>query len=268
MPKFAANLTMMFTEVSFPERFPAAARAGFRGVEFLFPYDYPARDVAEWLESSGLQNAVFNLPPGDWSAGERGIASLPGREAEFREGVVRALRYAEALHTPRLHAMAGLLPAGADRAAHREVYVRNLAFAAEALAAEGRSLLIEPINTRDRPGYFLNTQADAHALREEIAAPNLEVQMDFYHAQIVEGDIATTFRTYFGGIGHLQIASVPQRQEPDDGELDYRYLLRLVDEMGYQGWVGCEYRPRGRTEDGLGWMGAFDSAHRERPGRG
>jgi hydroxypyruvate isomerase len=263
MPKFAANLTMMFTEVPFPERFAAAARAGFRGVEFLFPYDYTAREVAGWLESSGLENAVFNLPPGDWSSGERGLASLPGREAEFRDGVARALEYAEALRTPRLHAMAGLLPTGADRAVHRAVYVRNLAFAAEALAARGRSLLIEAINTRDIPGYFLNTQADAHALREEIAAPNLEVQMDFYHAQIAEGDIATTFRKYFSGIGHLQIASVPTRQEPDDGELDYRYLMRLVDEMGYAGWVGCEYRPRGRTEDGLGWMAAFESVDRD-----
>ena len=254
MPKFAANLTMMFKEVPFPQRFAAAARAGFDAVEFLFPYEYRPTEVAGWLKENGLFNALFNMPPGDWAAGERGLASLPGREAEFRAGVATALDYALAQRTPCLHAMAGLLPQGADRAAHRAVYIDNLRFAARALAPHGLTLLIEPINSRDMPGYFLTTQADAHAIREEVGEPNLKVQMDFYHAQIMEGDIAMTLRRYFEHVGHIQIASVPERHEPDDGEVNYRYLFRLLDELGYAGWVGCEYRPRGRTEDGLGWL--------------
>jgi hydroxypyruvate isomerase len=254
MPKFAANLTMMFTEVPFPERFAAAARAGFKAVEFLFPYDHSPREVAQWLQENDLQNALFNLPPGDWAAGERGLASLPGREADFRASVDRALEYALALGTPRLHAMAGLLPAGADRDAHRRTYIDNLRHAARELAPHGRTLLIEPINPRDMPGYFLNSQADAHAVREAVGEPNLLVQMDFYHAQIVEGDLATTLRKHFAGIGHVQIAGVPDRHEPDDGEVNYAYLFRLLDELGYSGWVGCEYRPRGKTEAGLGWL--------------
>jgi 2-dehydrotetronate isomerase len=254
MPKFAANLTLMFTEVPFPGRFAAAARAGFRAVEFLFPYDHAPQEVAGWLRENGLENVLFNLPPGDWAGGERGLASLPGREAEFRAGVARALEYALALGTPRLHAMAGLLPAGADRAVHRETYVANLRHAARELARHGRTLLIEPINPRDMPGYFLNRQDEAHAIREEVGEPNLLVQLDLYHAQIVEGDLATKLRRHFAGIGHIQIASVPERHEPDEGEVNYPYLFRLLDELGYAGWVGCEYRPRGRTEDGLGWL--------------
>lgn len=254
MPKFAANLTMMFNEVAFPQRFAAAAAAGFKAVEFLFPYDHQPAEVAAWLKENGLFNALFNMPPGDWAAGERGIASLPGREAEFRAGVATALRYAQAQGTPCLHAMAGLLPAGAERAAHRAVFVDNLRFAARELAPHGITLLIEPINSRDMPGYFLSTQADAHAIREQVGEPNLKVQMDFYHAQIMEGDIAMTLRKHFANVGHIQIASVPERHEPDDGELNHAYLFRLLDELGYAGWVGCEYRPRGRTEDGLGWL--------------
>ncbi|BAL26962.1 2-oxo-tetronate isomerase [Azoarcus sp. KH32C] len=254
MPRFAANLTMMFTEVPFPERFARAAKAGFKGVEFLFPYDHAPAEVAVWLRENGLANALFNLPPGDWAAGERGIAALPGREEEFRASVATALRYALAQGTPCLHAMAGLVPAGADRIAFRETFIANLRYAARELAAHGRTLLIEPINPRDMPGYFLNSQAEAHAIREAVGEPNLKVQMDFYHAQIVEGDLATTFRKYFADIGHVQIASVPERHEPDDGEVNYTYLFRLLDELGYAGWVGCEYRPRGKTEDGLGWL--------------
>ncbi len=254
MPRFAANLTMMFTEHPFAQRFAAAAAAGFKAVEFLFPYEYAAQEVALWLKENRLENVLFNLPPGDWAAGERGIAALPGREAEFRRGVARGIEYALALCTPRLHMMAGLIPAGADLRLHREVYLGNLRHAAREVAKHGLSLLIEPINGRDMPGYFLNSQAQAHALREESGEPNVKVQMDFYHAQIVEGDLATTFRRYFSNIGHVQIASVPSRNEPDDGEVNYPYLFRLLDELGYQGWVGCEYRPRGRTEDGLGWL--------------
>ena len=193
MPRFAANLSMMFSEVPFPRRFEAAARAGFTAVEFLFPYDFPADDIARWLTDNGLQNVLFNLPPGDWAGGERGCASLPGREQEFLSGVERALEYAERLGTPSLHAMAGILPSGADRGRHRDVYLANLRAAAQSVGHQGRTLLIEPINPRDIPGFFLNTQADAHAIREEVGEPSLRVQMDFYHTQIVEGDIATTF---------------------------------------------------------------------------
>ncbi len=257
MPKFAANLSMMFNEVPFPERFAAAAKAGFTGVEFLFPYDYTPAEVAGWLKENKLENALFNLPPGDFAAGERGIASLPGREQEFRDGVARAIEYALALGTPKVHCMAGLFPAGADRAKHRAVYVENVRYAAQELAKHGRMLVIEPINPRDIPGYFINTQAEGHAICKEIGLPNLKVQMDFYHCQIVEGDLTMTFKNNFAGVGHVQIASVPTRNEPDQGEINYRHIFKLLDEMGYDGWVGCEYRPRGRTEDGLGWLEAL-----------
>jgi hydroxypyruvate isomerase len=259
MPKFAANLTMMFNEVPFPQRFAAAAKAGFQAVEFLFPYDHAPHEVAQWLNENGLVNALFNMPPGDWANGERGLASLPGREAEFRAGVARALEYAQALGTKRLHAMAGLVPAGAARERHREVFIDNLGYAARELARYGITLLIEPINQRDMPGYFLSSQAEAHAIRDAVGEPNLQVQLDFYHAQIVEGDLAMSLRKHFAGVGHVQIASVPERHEPDEGEVNYAWLFRLLDEMGYDGWVGCEYRPRGRTEDGLGWMAALNA---------
>ncbi|HMV05554.1 MAG TPA: hydroxypyruvate isomerase family protein [Accumulibacter sp.] len=254
MPRFAANLTMMFNELPFAERFAAAARAGFQGVEFLFPYELPASEVARLLRENSLVNALFNLPPGDWAAGERGVASLPGRQEEFRAGVQVALDYALALGTPTLHAMCGLLPVAAEREFHRAVYIENLRYAARALAEHGRTLVIEPINTRDIPGYFLNTQAEAHAVCAAVGEPNIKVQMDFYHAQIVEGDLSVKFRQYFARIGHVQIASVPERHEPDEGEVNYAHIFRLLDELGYDGWVGCEYRPRGRTEDGLCWL--------------
>jgi hydroxypyruvate isomerase len=256
MPQFAANLTMMFNEVAFPQRFSAAAKAGFRAVEFLFPYDYPPEQVAGWLRETGLEVVLFNLPPGDWAAGERGLASLPGREDEFRAGVERGLAYALALGVPRVHMMAGLAPSGLDPQPLRETYLANLRHAARAFAAHGIEVLIEPINGRDMPGYFLQSQSQAHALREACGEPNVKVQMDFYHAQIVEGDLTSTFKKYAGAIGHVQIASVPLRHEPDDGEINYPYVFRMLDEMGYTGWVGCEYRPRGRTEDGLGWLAA------------
>ena len=257
MPKFAANLTMMFNEVPFMERFGAAAQAGFKAVEFLFPYDHPAEEIAQQLNANQLENVLFNMPPGDWNAGERGIASLPGREPEFREGVAKALAYAKTLCTPRLHVMAGLLPEGSNRAERRKTYVDNLRYACAEAAKAGIEVLIEPINTRDIPSYFLNTQADAHAIREEVGAPNLKVQMDFYHVQIVEGDIEMKVRRYLPHIGHIQIASVPRRNEPDTGEVNYAYLFRLLDELGYEGWLGCEYRPAEGTVEGLGWMKAL-----------
>ena len=245
---------MMFNEVPFPERFAAAAKAGFDAVEFLFPYDYPVADVTRWLKENNLKSALFNMPPGDFANGERGIASLPGREEEFLAGVHKALEYALSLGTPTIHCMAGLLPKDADRAWHRSVFVDNIRIAARELARHGLTLVIEPINTRDIPGYFLNIQAEAHAIRKEIDAPNLKVQMDFYHAQIMEGDLSTTFRNNFDGIGHVQIASVPGRHEPDEGEVNYPHLFQLLDELGYAGYVGCEYRPRARTADGLAWF--------------
>ena len=257
MPKFAANLSMMFNEHDFPNRFAAAAKAGFDAVEFLFPYDYSPAEVAQWHKENTLKNVLFNLPPGDWAAGERGIAALPGREAEFRTGVSKAIEYALALCTPQLHMMAGLVPAGSDMAIHRKTYLENMKFAAQALAKHNLNLLLEPINTRDMPGYFLNTQVQAHELRVESGEPNVKVQMDFYHAQIMEGDLAETFKKYFKDIGHTQIASVPKRNEPDDGEVNYPYLYQLLDEMGYEGYVGCEYRPKGKTEDGLAWFKAL-----------
>jgi hydroxypyruvate isomerase len=257
VPKFAANLTMMFTELPFPERFAAAAKAGFKAVEFHCPSDYPAADVAGWLKENGLVNALFNLPPGDWAGGERGIASLPGREREFREGLARAVEYALALGTPKVHCMAGYFPAGGDRARHRAVYLENLRLAAREMAGHGRMVVIEPINHRDMPTYFLNTQAEGCAICREIGLPNLKVQMDFYHCQIVEGDLTMKFRRNFADIGHVQIANVPDRCEPDEGEIDYRHIFRLLDEMGYDGYVGLEYKPRGRTEDGLGWFAEY-----------
>lgn len=254
MPKFAANLSMMFNEVPFPERFAAAAKAGFTAVEFLFPYDYPVADVTRWLKDNNLKSALFNMPPGDWAAGERGMASIPGREDEFLAGVDKAIEYALSLGTPTIHAMAGMVPEGADREAYRATFIDNLGLAAKKLAQHGLTLVIEPINTRDMPGYFLNYQAQAHAIREEVGEPNLKVQMDFYHAQIMEGDLSMTFKKYFEHIGHIQIASVPARHEPDEGEVNFPHLYKLLDETGYAGYVGCEYRPRGKTEEGLGWI--------------
>lgn len=257
MPRFAANLSMMFGEVPFLERFAAAAEAGFEAVEFLFPYEHPPEELARRLRAGRVQNVLFNMPPGDWGAGERGIAALPGREREFRQGVALALRYAEALGTPSVHAMAGLVPAGADREACRATYLENLRFAAHELAPKGITLLVEPINGRDMPGYFLQTQAEAHAIREEVGAPNLRVQMDLYHAQIVEGDVTVKLRRWVKDVGHVQIASVPDRNEPDRGELSYPHVFRVLDELGYAGWVGCEYRPAQGTVAGLGWFAPF-----------
>jgi 2-dehydrotetronate isomerase len=254
MPKFAANVSLMFNEVPFLERFARAAHAGFRGVEMLFPFDFAPEDIARQLKSNQLQNVLFNMPPGDWSGGDRGLAAVPGREEEFRQSVATAVRYAKALGTPCIHTLAGIPGAGADRTRCRQLYIDHLRYAAREVATIGRTLVIEPINTRDVPGYFLNTQAEAHAIREQVGEPNLKVQMDFYHAQIVEGDLSVKLRKYLPNVGHIQIASVPDRNEPDDGEVNYRYLFRLFDELGYQGWVGCEYRPKGVTEDGLRWL--------------
>ncbi len=260
MPRFAANLSLMFQELPFPRRFAAAAQAGFEAVEFLYPYEFAPGDVADWLQRAGLRNVLFNLPPGDLAGGERGLAALPGREADFRAGLERAIPYARALGTPCLHAMAGIVPAQADPARCADTYAANLGHAARRLAAEGITLLIEPINGRDMPGYFLQRQAQAHGFRARVGEANLKVQLDLYHAQIMEGDLATRIREDLAGIGHIQIAGVPGRHEPDQGEVHYPYLFDLLDALGYAGWVGCEYRPCGATVAGLGWLRAARAA--------
>jgi hydroxypyruvate isomerase len=245
---------MMFNEVPFLERFAAAAQAGFTGVEYLVPYDFPADAIAEELRKHKLENVLFNMPPGNWGAGDRGLASVPGREEEFRAGVATAIAYATRLKTVRVHAMAGIAPAGVSQAAVQTTYIANLKYAAAEVAKHGITLLIEAINTRDMPGFFLNTQAQSYAVVEEVGAPNLKMQMDLYHMQIMEGDLETKLRKYAAVCGHVQVASVPQRHEPDTGEVRDSYLLDVLDEIGYSGWVGCEYRPAGKTVDGLGWL--------------
>ena len=260
MPKFAANLSMMYTEHAFLDRFEAAADDGFTAVEFLFPYDHLRAELGARLADNGLQQVLFNAPPGDWLAGERGMACLGERREQFRRGILeQALPYALALKCPRVHVMAGLMPLGLERPALRATYVDNLAWAAREAASVGIDLLIEPINRRDIPGYLLNRQDDAHEIVMEIGAPNLKVQMDLYHCQIVEGDVACKLRKYLptGRVGHLQIAGVPDRHEPDLGELNYPYLFGVIDELGFDGHIGCEYRPRGRTSAGLGWLGRY-----------
>jgi hydroxypyruvate isomerase len=261
MPRFAANLSMLYNDVDFLDRFAAAARDGFKAVEYLFPYAYTPEQLAALLRRHGLQQVLFNAPPGDWDAGERGIACLPGREAEFHEGIARAITYAQALQCPRIHVMAGLVPQEVDPATVRATYVANVRYAAEQAAAHGIQILLEPINGRDMPGFFLSRQDQAHALVAEIGATNVKVQMDLYHCQIVEGDLAMKIRQYLptGNVGHFQIAGVPERHEPDMGEVHYPYLFQLLDTLGYDGWIGCEYKPaRGAaphaTRDGLGWL--------------
>jgi 2-dehydrotetronate isomerase len=256
MPQFAANLTMMFNEVPFLDRFKAASEAGFQAVEFLFPYEHSPEEVAAKAKAAGVQIVLFNLPAGNWAAGERGIAGLPGREVEFRESVDKALVYAENLGVPRLHAMAGVAPAGADPAACRATLIANLKYAAEKLAKRNIMLLLEAINTRDIPGFIVSTQKDSYAICEAVGAPNLKMQMDLYHMQIMEGDLATSLKRYASQCGHIQIAGCPERNEPDTGEVRYEYLFRLLDQIGYAGWLGCEYRPAGKTTDGLRWLSA------------
>lgn len=258
MPRFAANLSMMYTELPFNERFAAAAKDGFTGVEYLFPYDYAATELKDLLTANGLEQVLFNTSPGNWALGERGITSLPGREDEFKQAFDTALDYARVLGNRHMHIMAGLIQPEQDRERHRAVYLRNLAYAALLASREGITILIEPINTRDIPGFFLNRQDEAQEICQEIGVENIRVQFDIYHCQIVEGDVATKLRRDMSrkhaGIGHIQIAGVPDRHEPDVGEVNYPYLFDLIDELGYQGWIGCEYRPRAGTSEGLSWV--------------
>jgi len=254
MPRFAANLSMLYPQHDFLARFSAAASDGFEAVEYLFPYDFTAAEIKLRLDDFGLTQALFNAPPGDWSNGERGIASLPGRESEFRSGIQKALEYAAVLGNDRIHVMAGLLPGEALRQKHHAVYLENLGFAAQEAAKVGITVLIEPINTRDMPGFFLNRQDQGQAICKEVGADNLKVQFDFYHCQIVEGDVISKLRRDFAGVGHIQIAGVPDRHEPNIGEVNYPWLFEEIDRLGYTGWVGCEYRPKGDTSEGLEWL--------------
>ncbi len=275
MPQFAANLSMMYTDLPFMQRFAAAVQDGFKAVEYLFPYAFSKQELAQKLKAHDLQQVLFNAPPGGVDAasisyaqdvaGDRGTAAVPGREDEFKAGVRLALTYAEALDCPRIHLMAGLIPTDVTREQAQATYIANLRWAASLAAQHGRDVLIEPINTRDIPRFFLNRQDHAHNIIAQVGAPNLKVQMDLYHCQIVEGDVARKIRKYLptGAVGHFQIAGVPERHEPDVGELNYPYLFGVIDEVasacGWQGWVGCEYRPAkggqpGGTSAGLGWL--------------
>lgn len=254
MPKFAANLSMLFTEVEFLDRFAAAARAGFQGVEYLFPYDYPAEEIKRRLDDNGLTQVLFNLPAGDWAAGERGIACHPDRVEEFREGVERAIAYARVLGNTQVNCLAGIKPQGVSDDEARQTLVENLRFAAGKLADAGILLIAEPINTRDIPGFFLNRTEQALAIFDEVGSDNLRLQYDIYHMQIMEGDLAPTIETHFARIAHVQIADNPGRHEPGSGEIHYPFLFAHLDRLGYDGWVSAEYKPAGRTEEGLGWL--------------
>ena len=254
MPKFAANLTMMFNEVGFLDRFAAAKAAGFAAVEYLFPYDFPKDHLADRLKKHELTQVLHNLPAGEWAKGERGIACLPGREAEFREGVGRAITYAKVLGCGQLNCLAGIAPAGVDAGRVRSTLVENLRFAARELGRNGIRLLVEPINTFDIPGFNISRSAQALALFDEVGEKNLWLQYDIYHMQRMEGELAATIARLLPRIAHMQLADNPGRNEPGTGEINYDYLFRRIDELGYSGWIGCEYKPKGKTTDGLGWL--------------
>ena len=272
MQRFAANLSWMYAELPYAERFAAAAADGFRAVELLSPYAWPAQELKAILQTHGLELVLFNAPPGGtdaasieraWASPQKGTACVPGQEAEFDAGIALALEYARVLGCPRIHVMAGVVPEGTEREALQVTYVKNLRRAAALAAPAGVDLLIEPINTRDVPRFFLNRQDHAHEVLREVGAPNLKVQMDLYHCQVVEGDVAMKLRKYIptGCVGHIQIAGAPGRNEPDIGEINYPYLFSVLDELGYAGWIGAEYKPvrglePGATSAGLGWLGA------------
>jgi len=250
--QLCANLSMMFNEVPFLDRFEAAARAGFKGVEFLFPFEYEAAELRARLDANGLEQVLFNAPPGQWADGERGTASLPGRQAEFRDGVKRALDYAQVLGNKLVHVMAGI-PAGVPPVTAAAVYAANLAWAAELAHAAGIKLVIEPINHRDMPGFHLNTMAQGAAVIDAIGRDRLGLQFDLYHCQVTEGDVVKRMEAFMPVIAHMQVADVPDRHEPGTGELGWEFIFRRIQSLGYDGWIGCEYRPAGETSAGLGW---------------
>jgi hydroxypyruvate isomerase len=257
MPKFCANLTMLYNEIDFLDRFAAAARDGFQGVEYLFPYPFPKEELARRLREHGLVQVLHNLPAGDWGKGERGIACLPDRTDEFRDGVGRAIDYATALGCRQVNCLAGVAPEGVPPAELRRIFVENVRFAAAELGKAGIKLLIEPVNTRDIPGFYLNKSAQAMEIIAEVGSDNLYLQYDFYHTQIMEGDLTTTFRRLKDRIAHVQIADNPGRNEPGTGEIDYGFIFEMLDREGYAGWVGCEYKPRTTTSDGLSWFAPY-----------
>lgn len=257
MPRFAANLTMLFGEKPFLDRFAAAKAAGFAGVEYLFPYEFEKADLRERLDEHGLTQVLHNLPAGNWAAGERGIAILPDRVDEFRDGVARGIDYAKALDCRQLNCLVGIAPSDADPYELNDVLIDNLRFAADALARHKIRLLVEPINTIDIPGFFLSKTEQAAQLIADVRSSNLFIQYDIYHMQVMEGDIARSLQKHFGRIAHVQLADNPGRNEPGTGEINYPFLFRHLDALGYRGWVGCEYKPRTTTVDGLGWQAAL-----------
>nr|WP_299245846.1 hydroxypyruvate isomerase [uncultured Halomonas sp.] len=254
MPKFAANLSMLFTEEDFLDRFDAAAKAGFKGVEYLFPYDNSADEIKKRLKDNGLTQVLFNLPAGDWGAGERGIACHPDRIEEFRSGVDTAIEYAKALGCKQVNCLAGIKPDNVSDADAHKTLADNLRFAVDKLEQAGILLIAEPINTRDIPGFFLNYSDQALALFDEVGSNNLKLQYDIYHMQIMEGDLAPTIEKHFNRIAHIQIADNPGRHEPGTGEINYPFLFGHLDRLGYDGWIGCEYKPKAGTKEGLGWL--------------
>ena len=254
MPKFTANLTMLFNEVDFLDRFKAAKDAGFKGVEYLFPYPYPKEDLAERLEANGLTQVLHNLPAGDWAKGERGIACLPDRVGEFQDGVGKAIEYATALQCTQINCLAGIAPTDVDPATLRETFVDNLQFAAGKLKSAGIQLLMEPCNTRDIPGFFLSHSKQALEIINDVGSDNLFLQYDIYHMQIMEGNLAPTIERNLGSIRHLQLADNPGRNEPGTGEINYPFLFQFIDKLNYSGWIGCEYKPAKSTLEGLGWI--------------
>lgn len=257
MAKFAANLSMLFTEVDFLERFDAAAQAGFSGVEYLFPYAFDAEQIKQKLEQNNLTQVLFNLPAGDWDAGDRGIACDPSRIEEFQSGVALAIQYAKVLGNTQVNCLAGITPAGVSQQDANAAFVINLRYAAQALQEAGLRLVIEAINTRDIPGFFLNTTEQAKAVIKEVGSDNLFIQYDIYHMQIMEGDLAPTMSANIGQIAHVQLADNPGRHEPGTGEINYPFVLKHLDELGYQGWVGCEYKPKTTTTEGLDWLNLY-----------
>lgn len=259
MPRFAANLTMLFNEVDFLDRFEAAAKAGFKGVEYLFPYDFDAAELKKKLDDNGLVQVLHNLPAGDWGAGERGIACLPDRVEEFKAGVDKAIEYATALGCKQVNCLAGITPAGADADTVRKTFVANLKFAADKLKAAGIKLVIEAINTRDIPGFYLCGTQQALDIIAETGSDNIALQYDIYHMQIMEGDLAPTMKQHIKQIDHIQLADNPGRNEPGTGEINYEFLFKFIDDIGYDGWIGCEYKPATTTEAGLGWYAPHKS---------
>lgn len=254
MVKLAANLSMLFNEIDFFDRFTAAREAGFKGVEYLFPYDFDKQDLVNALQSNNLTQVLHNLPPGNWDAGERGIAIMPDRVEEFREGVDQAIEYATALGCKQVNCLAGLAPEGADAEALHTTFIKNLSYAAGRLGENGIRLLIEPINTMDMPGFYLSTTAQALDILKAVGSDNLAIQYDIYHMQIMEGDLARTIQNNLSSIEHLQLADNPGRNEPGTGEINYPFLFSFLDKIGYQGWIGCEYKPAATTVEGLGWL--------------